>query len=158
TALAQVQWDLASQRRAFDRIATQLDIFERHVIERLNFIIDQPFRNMMTGCLNYERTNGQMMSPGKDIDCVEAIRGYLAASYDPLLSGDWTPLLDDPTVLGPRIEDEDWGANINLFRGIARERYGYSFPDRRANPYRWAIAAGSYTALVAENPSHFQAL
>ena len=149
--------ELATARRSIDRIALRIDAFERKTLSRLDLLISQRFEGEMQKCLGYAARTGNRLPKEKYNDCEGEIMAYLNKFRHPAVSGEWDASFEDATTLGAEIKDGDWPTHVNLLRGMAAARAGYQFPDRRANPSRWAIAASTFVDLATENPDHFNA-
>lgn len=157
--LADIETDLSAAQRALARQALQVQYSAGVLGDKVDYLVDLPFRTAMSACLNYKKDAGHVMSEEYYIDCVLKLRAYVQQSSDEVNSGAWSERYQYLPNLTQELKSQDWAKNINLIADIVR-RYGggEAFPRRVANPTRWLLATQLYMALLKENPDAFRRL
>jgi hypothetical protein len=148
--------DLQGMRGALAAVLFRVDQVERLLTSYLEVILEEPFGRAMTGCLGYEKKTGKPLSEEGYDNCALDIVNFVELSKSAPLSGQWTQGMAGKDFATSSLLAGDWASNVNLFLGLAGERGGYSVPEKRANPLRWARAAEAFVVLSNESSDIFR--
>lgn len=148
--------DVQATRVSLDLLSRRMDLFEREIEDKLDFLMDQTFRSKLQGCLSYRAVAGEDLGYPAYIDCVSSIRAYVLDAKLPQQSGEWRADLNNNLALANELREERWAEKINTIREMAVAYEHFNLQGRRANPLRWTTAVRMYIALASANTDHFK--